>query len=473
MPSLKSNFLYSSILTTAGYVFPLLTYPYVTRVLGVEKIGLCNFIDSIISYFILFSMMGISVTGIREVARVKHNQQKLNSVFSSLLLLNTIFTFVAIIGLLSAFFLVGKLHEEPKLLLSGATKLLFNYLLIEWLFKGLEDFKYITIRTILTRSAFVITIFIFVKNIDDYQIYYALLCGMTVLNAIVNLIYSKKFVSFSLRNISFGPYIKSFLILGINGFLISMYTTFNVAYLGFISNDTEVGYYTTATKLYAIILSLYTAFTGVMLPRMSSLINEKKSDEFLKLLNKSLSFLLCCSIPAILYIEFYAPQIVVFIAGQGYEGAITPMRIVMPLVLIIGYEQVLIIQTLMPLKQDSIIFRNSIIGAIIGVVLNMIIVPYLYSIGSALVWLISETTILILAQLAVKKAIDQKFPFKELSKIIFSYGPLALTFFICKEIIDIQNYMFIISGILTIIYFVCLHRYIFKDEIGIYIKRFF
>lgn len=472
MPSIKINFIYSSILTTAGYIFPLLTYPYVTRVLGVEKIGLCNFIDSIISYFILFSMMGISVTGIREVARAKHDQTKLSEVFSSLLLLNTIFTIVSLLGLILSYLFIEKIHEEPTLLLSGATKLLFNYLLIEWLYKGLEDFKFITIRSLITRSAFVITIFIFVQNTDDYCIYYALICGMTVVNAIINLIYSRKFVSFTTRGISFKPYIKSFLILGINGFLISMYTTFNVAYLGFISNDIEVGYYTTATKLYAIILSLYTAFTGVMLPRMSSLANEKKSDEFLKLLNKSLSFLLYCSIPAILYVEFYAPQIINLIAGSGYDGAIIPMRIVIPLVLIIGYEQVLIIQTLMPLKKDSVIFRNSIIGAVIGVVLNILIVPHLYSIGSALVWLISETIILILAQIAVKKAINQKFPFREISKILILYTPLVVIFLLFKEFFKIP-YFYILSGILTIIYFICLHRYILKDEIGNYINRIF
>lgn len=472
MPSLKSNFLYSSILTTAGYVFPLLTYPYVTRVLGVEKIGLCNFIDSIISYFILFSMMGISVTGIREIAQTKHNPQKLNSVFSSLILLNTIFTIIALIILITTTLCVDKLRDEPQLIMAGASKLLFNYLLIEWLFKGLEDFKYITIRTIITRSAFVFAVFIFVNNIDDYRIYYALICGMTVVNAIINLFYSRKFVNFTTKGISFRPYIKSFLILGVNGFLISMYTTFNVAYLGFVTNDTEVGYYTTATKLYAIILSLYTAFTGVMLPRMSALATKEKSGEFLLLLKKSIHFLLCCSIPAIIYVEFYAPEIVNLIAGAGYDGAILPMRIVMPLVFIIGYEQVLIIQTLMPLKKDSVIFRNSIIGALIGVVLNIILVPYLYSLGSALVWLLSETTILVLAQVAVRKYLNQSFPYSGMLRTILSYLPLIIIFGIFTFFVSYQ-YLFIVSGILTVIYFICLHRYYLRDDIGKYISKVF
>lgn len=470
MPSLKSNFLYSSILTTAGYVFPLLTYPYVTRVLGVEKIGLCNFIDSIISYFILFSMMGISVTGIREIANAKNNQIKLNSVFSSLILLNTIFTVIALLGLVITYFVADKIHEQPSLILIGATKLLFNYLLIEWLYKGLEDFKYITIRTIIIRFVFVISIFVFVRNIDDYRIYYALICCMTVANAVVNMIYSKRFVSFTFKGISLRPYIKSFLILGVNQLLISMYTTFNVAYLGFISSDIEVGYYTTSTKMYGIILSLYTAFTGVMLPRMSSLAYEQNKSEFLRLLNKSISILLCVSIPVILYVEFYTPELVKLIAGPGYEGANTPMRIVMPLVFIIGYEQVLIVQTLMPLKKDSIIFRNSIIGAIVGIALNIILVPFLFAIGSALVWVLSEMLILILAQLAVRKTLKQGFPFKNLVTNIFNYIPLLLAFLVFSKYCN-HPYLYIISAIITAIYFVIMHRFVLKDDIGNYIKR--
>lgn len=472
MPSLKSNILYSSILTTAGYVFPLITYPYVTRVLGVEKIGLCNFIDSIISYFILFSMMGISVTGIREIANAKNNQIKLNSVFSSLILLNTIFTIIALLGLGITYFLSDKIHEHPSLILIGAIKLLFNYLLIEWLYKGLEDFKYITLRTVIVRIAFVIAIFVFVKNIDDYRIYYALISFMTIANAIVNIIYSKKFVSFTFKDITIKPYLKSFIILGINQLLISMYTTFNVAYLGFISSDVEVGYYTTSTKMYGIILSLYTAFTGVMLPRMSSLAYEQNKGEFLRLFNKSISILLCFSIPIILYVEFYAPELIQLIAGPGYEGANTPMRIVMPLVFIIGYEQVLIVQTLMPLKKDSIIFRNSIIGAVVGVGLNIVLVPFFYAIGSALVWMLSETLILVLAQIAVKKTLNQSFPFKNLIQLISYYLPLLIIYLIFTEYFSHPN-LYITSAIVTVIYFVILHRLVLKDDIGNYIKRIF
>lgn len=470
MSGLKKNFFYSSILTTSSYVFQILSYPYVTRVLGVQNIGLCNFIDSIINYFILLSMMGVSVTGIREISKAR-NDKNLSEIFSSVFWLNAIFTFIALICLLCYIFFVNKAKANFELYIIGSFKLIFNFLLIEWFFRGIEDFKYITIRSIITRGGFVLAIYLLVKQSEDYRIYYGLLCGMTVLNAIINIVYSRNFVRLTFHNISFKPLIKPFIILGFNGFLISMYTTLNITYLGFVSNDTEVGYYTTATKLYAIILALYTAFTGVMLPRMSSLISKSASEEFKNLLNKSIYLLLSCSIPIIIFFEFFSPQIVYLLAGEGFEGAIVPMRIVMPLVFIIGYEQVLIIQTLMPIRKDKVIFLNSIIGALIGLILNILLVPIYFAVGSSIVWICSELTIMILSQIAVKKYIGVSFPFKTILKILLNYIPVILIFI---AIIHINNSIgsTIMCGILISIYFFVLHRIILNDELGKLIKKF-
>lgn len=177
-----------------------------------------------------------------------------------------------------------------------------------------------------------------------------------------------------------------------------MYTSFNVAYLGFVANETEVGYYTTATKLYSILLALFTAFTGVLLPRMSSLLAENKLDEFKLLLQKSVNILFTFSIPVIIISTIMAPEIIQIIAGKGYEGAIIPMRIVMPLMLIIGYEQIMVIQTLMPLRKDKAILYNSILGATTGVLMNVLLVSTYKSIGSSIVWVTSELVVLTASQ---------------------------------------------------------------------------
>lgn len=429
MASVKRNFLYSSILTSANYVFPLIVYPYVSRVLGVTNIGLCNFVDSIINYFILFSMLGITTIGIREIASNQGDKEKQSRVFSSLLTLNFITTVISITVLIIATCLVDKLRENWDLMIVGGLKLFFNLFLIEWFYKGIENFKYITIRSIIVRTIYVITVFIFVKSREDVLFYYAATCLTIALNSLFNILYSRKFVCFSIKGLTFRPFIASFFILGLYSLLTSMYTTFNVAFLGFTCDDDQVGYYATATKLYTILLSIYTAFTGVMMPRMSNLIATGQIDEFRRKLTMSLDILIRFSIPIIIFVMVCAPDLIWLLSGAGYEGAILPMRIIIPLILIIGYEQVLVMQTLMPCHADKVIFINSCVGAAVGVVMNIALVGKLGAVGSSIVWVLAECVILILSQIAVKKEIGLKFQALKILKTVVLFIPLFI--FIC------------------------------------------
>lgn len=122
MQSLKKNFIYNAILTMSGYIFPLMVYPYVSRVLGVANIGACNFVDSIVEYFTILSMMGMNTIGIREIAKCKNDQQKLDNVFSQLFSLNTLTTITAIIILIIATNIVPKFAPYKDLLYIGVGK---------------------------------------------------------------------------------------------------------------------------------------------------------------------------------------------------------------------------------------------------------------------------------------------------------------------------------------------------------------
>lgn len=467
MPSVKKNFIYSSILTTANYVFPLLTYPYISRVLGVDNIGAVNFVDSIVSYFILFAMMGIGVCGIREIAASTGDKLRMSRSFSSLLLLSTITTAIAVIGLAAATLLVPKLQANSSMMHMGVIKLGFTYLCIEWFYQGLEDFSYITRRTIFVKSLFVASVFLFVRDPDDYAVYYLLMCMMVAVNAVINIVHARKFVTFSFRGISFRPFVRPFLIMGVFLFLTSMYTSFNVAYLGFVTNDTQVGYYTTAVKLYSIILALFTAFTGVMMPRMCALLANKEIEKFKAYFYKSTDALMSFALPAIVFSMVMAPEIILLLSGPNYEGAITPMRIVMPLILIIGYEQVLVIQTLMPLKKDNVISRNSFIGAGVGVGLNLLLVPMLQSVGSAIVWLVCEVVVLILSQIAVSKAVHIKSPYLKFGKMLLVYIPLGFMLIFLNTFIFEGIWRLMAGGIVTLTYMVSYNMMFERDGVVI------
>lgn len=464
MSNLKKNILFNITLSTSNYIFPLIIFPYISRVLGVENLGLCNFVDSIINYFVLFSMMGMSIVGTREIASCHMDQQKLNKTFSSLFTLLLFTTTISLIALVVATIFVPDLREHKTLIVFGSLKLVGTIFLTEWFFTGIENFKYITMRSIFIKICYTISIFLFVKNSGEYWVYYLLLCMLTVCNAIFNSAYRTKFVTFSFKNIDLKPFLKPFLMLGAYLLLTSMYTSFNVAFLGFATNNTQVGYYTTASKIYTIIIALFTAFTSVMLPRMSSLLSEGKIKEFKQLTTNSFEIIANFSIPLIIFVAVFAPQIIQLIAGNGYQGAILPTRIIIPLTLIIGLEQILVIQIMMPLKLDKVIMRNSIIGALMGVSLNFLIVPQMAAVGSALVWICCELVILILSQICVYKNINTKIPIRSTLKIIIVFSPLLCMLLITTYCI--QSWILLITAgvIITTLYVICVQFSLLKHS---------
>ena len=389
-PSIKKNFAYKSVLTLSTYLINFITFPYVARVLGVERIGLVNFVDNTVNYFLLFATMGVGLLGVREIAAVKEDKKRRDQVYSSMLALNLLFTLVSLGIYLLCISTIPKLCQYDELFYIGTAKILFTVFLVEWFFTGVENFRYITLISILIKVLYIISVFLFVRDTSDYRLYFILTVGVVVLNALINQLYIRKFVRVRWNNIQLFKYLKQNVTLGIYTLMTSMYLTFNVMYLGLVSNNTEVGYYTTAFKLYSVILGFFTAFTNVMLPRMSSLLANGEKDRFQELVNRSFSVMATCCIPLILCSMIMAPQIVYILSGPGYEGAILPMRIIMPAAFAVGVAQVLAIQVLMPMKKDKVLLIASIIGAVVSLLINLLVVPSVKSVGSAVVLLCSE-----------------------------------------------------------------------------------
>lgn len=392
-PSIKKNFAYKSVLTLSTYLINFITFPYVARVLGVERIGLVNFVDNTVNYFLLFATMGVGLLGVREIAAVKEDKKRRDQVYSSVLALNLLFTLVSLGIYLLCVVTIPKLCQYDELFYIGTAKILFTVFLVEWFFTGVENFRYITLRSILIKVLYIISVFLFVRDTSDYRLYFILTVGVVVLNALINQLYIRKFVRVRWNNIQLFKYLKQNVTLGIYTLMTSMYLTFNVMYLGLVSNNTEVGYYTTAFKLYSVVLGFFTAFTNVMLPRMSSLLANGEKDRFQELVNRSFSVMSTCCIPLILCSMIMAPQIVYILSGPGYEGAILPMRIIMPAAFAVGVAQVLAIQVLMPMKKDKVLLVASIIGAVVSLLINLLVVPYIESVGSAVVLLCSEAVV--------------------------------------------------------------------------------
>lgn len=368
----------------------LITFPYVSRVLGVEYLGLVNFVDNTINYFLLFATLGIELLGVREIAVVKEHGNKKDLVFSRILGLNMLLTIIVLVVYFIIVTISPKLHQYSELFYIGAAKILFTVFLIEWFFTGIENFKYITIRSLIIKVLYVLSVYVFVRDVNDYKLYFFLTIGVVVTNSCINIMYVGRFVSIQWRELIRFTYMKQNITLGVYSIMTSMYLTFNVMFLGFVADSIQVGYYVAAFKLYAVILGFFTAFTNVMLPRMSSVISDGDLNSFRLLIDKSLSLVSLFSIPIILCCIVLAPQIIYVLSGAGYEHSIILMRILMPAVLFVGMAQVLAVQVLIPMKYDKVLLIASLGGAIISLLINLLCVPKLQSIGTAIVLICSE-----------------------------------------------------------------------------------
>lgn len=393
MASLKKNIAYKGILTFSNYIIGLITFPYVTRVLGPDNFGIVNFALTTVDYFLLFATLGIATIGTREIAAAGNDRIKMETVFSKILSINLIFTILTLLIYFIAILLVPKFYENRALMLIGAAKIFFTAFAVEWFYTGIENFRYITIRSLTIKLVYVGSVFILVKTASDYYIYFILTILSIVINSLINFIYSKRFVTWHIHTALSKVYIKHNLRLGVYAIMTSMYITFNVMYLGLVSDDFQVGYYSTAVKLYFIAVSLFGAFTQVMMPRIASLLSSNNQQSVNTYLQKSFTLVFLTSIPLIILSEYFAPVVINIMSGDGYTNSITPMRILMPALLPVWIAQVIAVQALTPMRKDNILLISSIIGATISIILNLMITPHLRAVGSAIVLVVSETSV--------------------------------------------------------------------------------
>ena len=464
--SLQKNFIYSSILTVSKYLFPLIVYPYVSRTLGLSNIGIVNFVDNLVNYFVFISMMGITTVGVREIAAVRGNKQELSKTFVSLLSLTAITTLIAIAALWIAMYTVPALLPYQDLLYVGLIKLVFNLFLMEWFFMGVEDFRYITNRSILVKCLYVLCVFMFVKDASDYKIYYGISVAMVTVNALINLVYIRKFVHYSFHAIDMRPFYRAFLIMGVYVLLTNVYTSLNPVWLGFVTDTDEAGYFTTATKLHNIIMAFLLSFTNILFPRVSNLLAEGKNEEFWQKINRAFDAIFLFAFPTICFMLVAGPDLLHFVVGDGFEGSYLPFRIITPLVLVIGIEQILVIQILMATHCDNVVLRNSFIGAIVALVFNMLLTSYMGANGSAVVWVIAECTIMALSSWAIYRKFKYVPPYKRFFTYLLSYVPLMLLSLLVYWYLD-NTYAIVLSlGILTVLYATINELFILKNKVA-------
>ena len=464
MPSLKKNFFWNSALTLSGYVFPLLTFPYITRVLGAENFGKANFAMSIVDYAILFSTLGLATIGYRYIPQCNEDRQKREDVFNHLVTLHILLTIFILVVYAICVFTIPQLSSNKLLFFIGSTKIIFNIFLVEWLFQGMQDFRYITLRTLFTRVLYVICVFVFVQESKDYDIYFYLTIAQVIVNALINWHYTKKFVSFRFQLKGCREYLFPVFSMGVNRILLSFYLTFNVIFLGIVCGDLAVGYFSTATRLYAIFLSFLNAYNGVFVPYLNDLFGRREFDKFKQMIKHSFSIVGFVSIPLVIICVIYGPEIILLIAGANYQSSVLPFRIIIFQVIFIGLAQILENQILLSLKK----FKEVLICTAVSTSLSIFILLYFTAryaeVAAAYAVAVPHFLEMLLLYRYAKKSLDISFPFKEYSMHLLACIPIVIFCILIKLLIN--NYIIVLFAGCSIscVYYLLIEYYVVRQQ---------
>lgn len=462
---IKKNIFYSAFLTSANYIFQFITFPYVSRVLGPDGMGIFNFTQSYVNYFMMFCSLGIINLGIREISKC-HTDSERSECFSHLFQLNLLITAVVSSVYLILMYAVPKFYMYHTYFLIGILQVIFNAFSIDWLFKGLEKFKYITLRSLIVRSVYVALVFIFIRTEKDVLTYFILTIFSSVANSIINWRYGLKFVKVKFGRIkeSVKKYLKPMFLLGSQALIAFFYVGYNTLFLGFVSTEAEVGYYTIGTKIIIIVLTLFASATSVMLPRMSSLISNNQVLEARKLLSDSFDILFATSLPMVVGLAIFAKPIVYIIAGPEFTPAIPVVALSAPLITILGMSQIIQVQILMPLRMDSAIARSCVWGAVFSIICNFLIVPKIMSVGSMIVWVAAEFIVILRVYFYARKRIGSVFNIGKFLRQLGFYIPAALACYFITLILPSMYLSMAVGAIFLIIYSHLGQMYVFHLE---------
>lgn len=390
--SLKTNMIMSMILTASGFVFPLLTYSYVARVLTPEGTGKVAFVNSILQYFSYVATLGIPSYGLRECAKVRDDKDHCSHLVQELLIINLISTAIAYIGLFFSIFNIDKLFYYKDIFLVMSICIILNAIGVEWLYQALEEYSYITLRSLLFKCISVILTFILVRNSNDILWYAFLSVFTTSANYIWNFIHVRKYISFKkVGKYNLVRHLKPIITLFSASIIITVYANFDVSMLGIISTDYEVGLYNATWKIKNIALSVSMAVTSVMIPRISYCFEHNLDKEVQNLLVKTIRCSLLLTVPIAVYILIYPTNVLKFVCGEQYVEAASALRVLMLCVFPMILSNLFGNQILIPIGREKYYTQSVFVGMWINIIINLVMIPRFGAVGAAIGTLITES----------------------------------------------------------------------------------
>lgn len=416
--SVKKNYIMNIVLSMSSFIFPLIVFPYVARIIKPVGLGKVSMATSVISCLSIFAQLGIPTYGIRECAKVRDDKGRLSQLVCNLLYINTISCFVTFSFFWVLLFFIPQFKYEATLYLIMSSSLILNTFGMEWLFRGLEEYYYITVRSLIFKAIAIVLMFFFIKNENDYILYGFFTVFAASASNILNIFRAHKIISFKgIEKKSLSKHVASALVFVSMTCATTIYMNLDNIMLGFMKDNIEVGYYDAAVKVKKVVVSIITALGGVLLPRVTYLIENNYVKQFKEIVCKSINYVIFIALPMMFYLIYFAQDCIYLLCGEEYEGAVIPMKIITGTIIFIGLSNMTGIQVLIPLGKEKKVLISEIYGAIIDVILNFLLIPLIGASGAAVGTVAAEITVLLVQLYYIREDIRLFFKNAEILKV--------------------------------------------------------
>ena len=463
--SIKINAVLNVIKTISSIIFPLITFPYISRVLMPDNVGKVNFGSSFVSYFSLIASLGITTYAIRECSAKRKNKEKLSRTASQIFSINVITTIIAYVSMAIILLLFRNLDSYRTLIIIQSTAILFATLGCDWLNSAMEDFAFITVRTIAFQIISLVLMFAFVRKPSDYITYAAI----TVLSSsganIINIFYRKKYCTVRfVRQMNLKRHFKPILLLFVMLLVQTIFNSADVTMLGLMKGDYEVGLYSIAVKITNLVCQLVNSILWVVLPQLTKLFIDEDFERINGMLRKIFQGFISLGFPCAVGSICLANEIVVVVGGQEYKNAATSL-----IILMVGFVFNLLggsflgNMILLPSNREAVFMNICTIATLINVILNFILIPKLGAVAASITTTFSYLVMLILCIITVDKRIQLKGIKNSITSSIVGCFVVIILCGVIKGLFY-REITIIMLGILSSVVFYLLTQVIMKNE---------
>lgn len=430
MDRLKSNLIYSVLGVVFQTLFPLIIYPYITRVLGVSSLGEYNLYSSTVAYLALFSGFGISLYGTKEIGKQKDNKKGYSKVFGELITINLIMSAIAYI-LIFSLILFSPNYQNVRLFLITSVTLITNAVGAEYLFVALEKQKFMLIRNIIFKVLSLVLIFLFVHDESDLLVYALIMLLSTAGVSITNIINYRDKIDWSVIRLSefnLIPYLLPLAQVFIMDILIHYYGMMDIVLLGNLDTVESVGYYSVASKIYALTYSVLASTAVPLLPRAAYYVEQGKTEEYNGMVQRCYDLYLLIITFSAFALFFYAEDIIVLISGEEFRSGYLPLKIFAPTLLLSSFCNFFIFEIFYPKNKSKFVLRALLISIVANLVLSFVLIPVLSFTGAAIAFIASYILLFMIFVIAGKKELPKFTGSNDFIKEIIG---IAICFVLC------------------------------------------